>query len=304
MAVVGSLNLDYFSQVESLPAAGETVTAFRLSQSKGGKGANQAIAAARQGVNVLLIGAVGSDEGGQAYLRALEEEGISTECIRTVAGETGSAFITIDSAGENTIVVAPGANAELRRTDIAREAARIEGCDVLVGQFEVPCSALEEAARLVNLKAIPFILNPSPFHPSFPWGEIAVDYMIVNAGEAELLLNFPPELSSANEVAKILVELRVEHLIVTRGAKETLVFCRDRTSLSIPVLSVLPVDCVGAGDAFTGCFAARIAQGACLESALRAANCAGALTTLGVGAQSPIPNREEVDRHLECLGGC
>lgn len=301
VAVVGSLNLDHFARVETLPKPGETVTADRLTHFHGGKGANQAVAAARQGCAVVLFGAIGSDEAGAAYLRALEEEGVSTFCIRTVPGPTGAAFITLDHHGENMIVVAPGANAELRRSDIAKEAARIEECDILVGQFEVPAAALVEAAHLANRAGIPVLINPSPLLPAFPWDEIRTDYLVVNETEALELLGFAPGSSLVGEVRERLHELRAAHLIVTRGGEETLVFTREGGFDAIPVLPVLPVDTVGAGDAFAGCLAARLAQGADLYTALRAANCAGALTTLGSGAQGPMPDHAQVERHLQFL---
>ncbi len=299
--VVGSLNLDHFVLVESLPRPGETVPADRAHLFRGGKGANQAIAAARQGCAVVLLGAVGADEGGAAYLRALEEEGVSTSCVRTVPGPTGAAFITVDRSGENTIVVAAGANGELRRADVARAAARIEECDILLGQFEVPAAALVEAIHLANRRGIPVVVNPSPFQPDFPWEEIRTDYLVVNETEAVEFLGFAPSLPSAPEVRERLAELRSGHLVITRGGEETLVFPRDEPPFSVPVLSVLPVDTVGAGDAFAGCFTARLAQGEPLGDALRAANCAGALATLGAGAQDPIPDHAQVERHLQFL---
>ncbi len=301
VAVIGSLNLDYFTRVETLPKPGETVAAERLTLFRGGKGANQAIAAARQGCQVALFGAVGTDEGGAAYRRALEEEGIDISGIRVAPGETGTAFITVDDAGENTIVIAAGANAELRRADIARATARIENCGVVLGQFETPAAPLVEAARLANRAGGMVVVNPSPFHPAFPWEEIRTDFLIVNESEALQLLGFEPSPRAFEDICDRLHGLRAGCLVVTRGGEGTLVFDREEGVLEVPVLPVLPVDTVGAGDAFAGCFAARLAQGEPLASALRAANCAGALTTLGAGAQDPIPNREQVMRHLQFL---
>lgn len=301
IVVVGSLNLDYFTRVETLPRPGETIVAERLHRHRGGKGANQAIAAARQGAEVTLIGAVGTDEGGGAYRRALEEEGIATDHVRTAPGETGAAFITVDRRGENMIVVAPGANAEVRHTDVTRATAAIEACDVLLAQFEVPAGAVIEAGRLANEAGAFLIVNPSPYNPAFPWEEIRTDLLIVNETEAEALLGFPPLPHLQQEVGNRLFELRASTLVVTRGGEETFAFSRDGDFHSVPVLSVLPVDTVGAGDAFAGCLAARISESHQLGDALLAANCAGALTTLGSGAQDPIPDRAQVDRHLQFL---
>jgi ribokinase len=145
------------------------------------------------------------------------------------------------------------------------------------------------------------VINPSPFLPTFPWAEIRTDVIVANETEAEALLGFRPELSAVSEVRARLHELRADALVVTRGGDETLAFTREGEVFTVPVLSVLPVDTVGAGDAFTGCLAARLAQGETLETALRAANCAGALTTLGAGAQDPIPDRDQVERHVQFL---
>ncbi len=299
--VIGSLNLDHFARVEVLPRPGDTVSATRLTRFYGGKGANQAIAAARQGSAVVLLGAVGSDEAGEAYLRFLEEEGVSTRNIRIVDCPTGTAFITVDQSGENMIVVAAGANAELRRTDIIREAPRIKESDILVGQFEVPFSALLESICIANQSKVPVLINPSPFRPGFLWEEVRTDYLVVNENEAVALLGIAPVPSAAREVRDQLHALRIRHLIVTRGGEETLHFTQEGEVFAIPVLPVLPVDTVGAGDAFAGCLAARLSQGEPIASALRAANCAGALTTLGSGAQGPMPDRDQVERHLRFL---
>lgn len=301
VAVVGSLNIDYFTRVEALPAPGETVSSDEMNLFRGGKGANQAIAALRQNCEVLLLGAVGDDEAGKRYRKALGAEGIDTTCLNTVKGSTGAAFIAVDRKGENMIVTAAGANDSLKREDVKKHAAVIEACDALLMQFEVPTAVVVEAARLANRRDIPVIINASPFVPTFPWQEIRTDYLIVNAGEAEELLEFDPLAEDVATVRSRLHELRIEHLIITRGEDETLVYRRTEEPFEVPTLPVLPIDTVGAGDAFAGCFAARIACGDDLKLALQAANCAGALTTLGAGAQIPIPDRVKVDRHLEHL---
>lgn len=301
VAVIGSLNIDYFARVDSLPEPGETVSAIRVDLFRGGKGANQAVAAARQGCRVFLFGAVGSDDEGAAYRTELKAEGVNISHIRTVPGQTGSAFITVDRNGENMIVTSGGANQSLRINDIERHTEVIEASNAVLGQFEVPFAPLVEAARLANARDIPVVINPSPFNPSFPWEEIRTDYAIANWSEAAELLGFPPEPSELSLVREQLHQLRIEHLIITRGADETLVYRREGGILSIPTLPVLPIDTVGAGDAFAGCFTARLAAGESLIDALHAANCAGALTTLGAGAQNPMPDRERVNLHLEHL---
>ncbi len=301
VAVVGSLNIDYFTRVEALPAPGETVSSDEMNLFRGGKGANQAIAAFRQECEVVLLGAVGDDEAGKRYRKALEKEGIDTSCLNTAKGNTGAAFIAVDRKGENMIVTAAGANDSLRREDVKKHAAVLESCKTILMQFEIPTTVVVEAARLANRLDIPVVINASPFIPTFPWQEIRTDYLIVNQGEAAELLEFDPSVEEVATVRGRLHELRIENMIVTRGEDETLVYRRTEETLEVPTLPVLPIDTVGAGDAFAGCFAARIASGDDLVLALQAANCAGALTTLGAGAQNPIPDRAKVDRHLEHL---
>tara|TARA_R110000850_G_scaffold10259_18_gene36868 strand:+ start:3386 stop:4327 length:942 start_codon:yes stop_codon:yes gene_type:complete len=301
IAVVGSLNIDYFARVEYLPAPGETVASEHLELFRGGKGANQAIAAARQDCQVRFFGAVGEDDEGTAYRAALEEEGIDVSGLLSAPSKTGAAFITLDGRGENTIVTAAGANDHLTAASILSSTQRIEECQALLGQFEVPLPALVEAVRIANRNEIPVILNPSPFIRTFPWHEVETNYAIVNQNEAIDLLDFSPLSEPPSSVRQRMHELRIEHLIVTRGGDETLVFLRSGDAFEIPAMPVLPIDTVGAGDAFAGCFTARIASGVSLDSAVRAANCAGALTTLGHGAQAPLPDSEKVDQHLEHL---
>ncbi|MDF1823722.1 MAG: ribokinase [Verrucomicrobiales bacterium] len=301
ISVIGSLNIDYFTKVSALPSPGETVSSTGLELFRGGKGANQANAARRQGAEVHFFGCVGQDEEGKAYRDALDADGIDVSFLKQVSTKTGAAFITVDTAGENMIVIAPGANDKLGSDDIKAGRSVLLESGAVLGQFETPLEALVEAAILANKENIPVVINPSPVRLEFPWHMVKTDYLIVNEGEASEVLGFAPMSEEPGILRQRLHELRVEHLIVTRGGDETLVFTRTGDSFSVETLPVLPVDTVGAGDAFAGCFTARIADGAPLEEAIRAANCAGALTTLGAGAQNPVPDRQKVDQHLEHL---
>jgi len=298
VAVIGSMNVDYVTRVEDLPMPGETVAAQDFEVFRGGKGANQAIAARRQGCEVTLFGTLGADEAGDAYRKALQGEGIDVGQIRNAPAPTGSAFITVDETGENTIVIARGANDRLRQQDIERGEKEIAACGALLGQFEVPVPSLLEAAKIAERHKVPTIINPSPFDAMFPWGGLPIDYVIANEHEAAELLEFPASREDASSVRQRLTEFRIGHLIVTRGGDDTIVFPHHADPFLVDTLTVLPIDTVGAGDAFAGCFAAWIAAGEPIEEAVRAANCAGALTTLGGGAQRPIPDRESVCQHL------
>ena len=301
--VVGSLNIDYIAAVKRLPAAGETVAATGLVRRFGGKGANQAVAAARQGARVSMIGCVGADDEGRAYCRRLRAEGIDTAGISaTQKALTGTALIAVDQAAENTIIVAAGANGELKPAAIRAQRKRIASADILLLQLEVPMATVIEAVRIANQSRVPVVLNPSPLRDGFPWGKCGLDTLMVNAGEAEAIFGLP--LTSLPlalpKWQRALSKWRIERLIITRGAKPTL--CVSAAGyLKVPTLKVRPVDTIGAGDAFAGSFAACLTGSADILNTIRHANCAGALATLKAGAQEAIPNRARTEKALEGL---
>jgi ribokinase len=303
IVVVGSLNVDYIASVEHLPARGETIAAGGLSKRFGGKGANQAVAAARQGAKVSLIGCVGSDDEGRAYRRRLRQEGITTQAIRTSEKAlTGTALIAVERSGENMIVVAPGANGELSPAHIRAERDRISAAGVVLIQFEIPMASVIETVRLANRTGVPVALNPSPLRPGFPWGRCGVDTVLANAGEAEQLFGRSVERlrSQLGDWRRALRARLIQRLIITRGAQTT-VCVTAAEFFETPTLRVNPVDTVGAGDAFVGAFAARYASGAGLAEAIRCANCAGALATLKPGAQEASPSRAATARACRAL---
>jgi ribokinase len=301
--VVGSLNIDYVAAVQHLPGPGETVAATGLLQWFGGKGANQAVAAARQGADVSMIGCVGSDDAGRAYCRRLRAEGIDARGVTTTRRAlTGTALIAVDQAAENSIIVAAAANGELKPATIRARQRQISAADVLLLQFEVPMATVLEAVRIANRSRVPLVLNPSPWREGFPWGKCALDTLITNAGEAAAIFGLRPDKLPAGLVQwqQGLVKRRIEHLIITRGAKPTL--CLGHTGfLEVPTLAVKPVDTVGAGDAFAGAYAARRASGTNILEAIRWANCAGALATLKAGAQEAIPGEAATRQALRRL---
>jgi len=303
IVVVGSLNIDYIASVKRLPAAGETVSATGLVQRFGGKGANQAVAAARQGAQVSMLGCVGADDAGRAYRERLRAEGIDTAGISTSQKAlTGTALIAVDQAAENSIIVAAAANGELKPAAIRAEHKRIASGDLLLLQFEVPLPTVIEAVRLANQAKVPVVLNPSPLRDDFPWGKCELDTLITNAGEAQAIfgLRLSDLPAALGKWHGALARRRIARLIVTQGAKPTL--CLSNAGyLKVPTLAVKPVDTVGAGDSFAGAFAARRAAGSDILDAIRYANCAGALATLKAGAQESIPSRAGTLRALKRL---
>jgi ribokinase len=298
IVVVGSLNIDYIASVERLPRPGETVAAAGLRQSFGGKGANQAVAAARQGASVAMIGCVGVDDGGRRYCNRLHAERIDTAAISmTSTALTGTALIAVDSLAENMIVVAAGANGELKPPAVRTHRALIARARIVLLQLEIPLVTVVETVRLANRLNIPVVLNPSPLRKAFPWGKCRLATLIANTGETEAIFGLAADRLPARVSAwrRALKKRGINQLVITRGSKPTL--CLDATVfLEIPTLPVKPVDSVGAGDAFAGTFAARRAEGADLATAVRFANCAGALATLQSGAQEAIPTRAATDR--------
>ena len=292
IAVVGSLNVDHTLRVPRIPAPGETITASDASTCFGGKGANQAVAAARAGGDVTLIGCVGDDNDGTRYIALLRSEGIHTRAITKAAMPTGSAFITVDDTGENCIVVSPGANHALQPHHLDACAEIIRTASALLLQLECPLPAVLHAAAIAAGAGVPVILNPSPLTPEFLRADFSADVLVVNEHEAATLTAMTPTEIQADP-RRALAAARCRLLIITRGGDPTLAISSDQT-LSIAPPEVTPVDAVGAGDAFAGAFAVTYAGGSPLEEAIRFANAAGALATLKPGAQPSIPNRDAI----------
>ena len=286
--VIGSLNVDRLWRVPRLPAAGETLRAAGTRVEFGGKGANQAVAAARHGAAVAMVGAVGVDGDGAAYLTHLRHEGVDITHVATAEGvATGAAFICVDDRGENQIVVAAGANGTVSAAAVERAVGALApDVGVLLAGLEVPVEAAVAALRAANTSGLFTLFNPSPVAADFPWGETRIGAVIVNEGECAQIFGGP-------DPAAVAVR-GVDHLVVTRGAAPTLWVSPEGTR-EFPAHPVRPVDTVGAGDTFAGTLAARLAEGAGFPEAIAVANVAAALSTLGPGAQGPIPRRAAVE---------
>lgn len=272
--VVGSINADRVLRVGHLPAAGETVLASGLARFPGGKGANQAVAAARLGAEVRFIGCVGDDEDGRAMVANLADAGVATNAVRVTRSPTGTAHITVDDDGQNAIVVSSGANAQLSPADVDRHRTLVAGATVVVTQLEVP---LETVAKLVELSDR-VLLNAAPAR-AVPAEVLArVDILVANEVEAAALTPDPsPEA---------LLDLGPRAVVVTLGARGAQWWTRAGSGeVAAPV--VRPVDTTGAGDAFVGALAAAIAAGRTLDAAVAlAVDVAGRATTVA-GAQLP-----------------
>lgn len=295
VGVVGTLNVDLVWEVAALPRPGQTVLAQRTERQFGGKGANQAVAAARQGADVMLFGAVGDDAEGRAYREHLAREKIDATAVTTAPGvATGTAHVYVDPRGENLIVVDQGANA---RIDVGRLPALVARIAVLLVQLECALPAAVEALRVAAGAGVRSVLNASPVNPAFPWGQVAIDTVIVNEHECvECFAHAPAEFVAlpAAARAEVLARAQVRHLVITRGAEPTLHVAAEGVD-TVPTLPVTPRDTVGAGDMFAGALAARLAEGVSWREALWQANVAAALSTLAIGAQAAMPTRAEVE---------
>lgn len=298
VVVVGSLNVDLVVGLERMPAPGETVMGETLERHAGGKGLNQAVAAARLGALVSMIGAVGSDDAG-AWLRGIVEgEGIEATAIVTAEGPSGTALIEVDQTGMNRIVVIPGANAALTPAHVTEAIRSMDDVAIVLTQGEVPLDAIAAAMAAGRACGARTILNPAPVR-DYPESLLAlVDFLVPNEHEAAHLSGLPTSsLVDANEAAEHLTSQGVPHAIITRGARGA-VWMSPSGSGSVAAYRVSPVDTVAAGDAFCGGLAAALAAGETLAEALRWASAAGALATTVAGAVPSLPTRAAVEQLL------
>jgi ribokinase len=294
VVVIGSINVDLVVTADRLPAPGETVLGGRFAVHQGGKGANQAVAAARAGARVTIIGAVGTDEHGERAVAALEADGIDVARIRRVETEpTGVALVMVGPRGENQITVAPGANGTLELDDDDR--ALVAEADVMLTNHEIPGGTVLDALRTARNGRTLAILNPAP--PRALSAEVMALGPILTPNEHELVVSIG---NDATEPA--LDELAARHggpIVVTQGPAGALLvsgYTRDRfPGFAAPSV----VDTTGAGDTFCGVLAAWSADGASLEDAIPAANAAGALSVGAAGARAGMPTREAIMELLE-----
>ena len=292
ITVVGSVNRDVVLRVRSLPRPGETVPATGSREGIGGKGANQAVAAARAGSAVRLVAKVGGDA--QDILGSLARDGVDTRWIATAGRtRTGMALITVDEPGENTIVLDGGANQELTVADLPAVLAT-DG-DVLMTQGEIPPEVTGAAIARAAAQGATVILNPAPAYAFEDDVLKRVDVLVPNLGELCTLLGVPVP-ATHGEVEKLLAAhpLPVSSLVVTLGADGAIVHDQDGI-LHLPAPRVTAVDTVGAGDTFCGVLADSLARGRPLRAAAERAVLAAALSVTGVGAQSAMPTAAEVD---------
>ncbi|MFB9365808.1 PfkB family carbohydrate kinase [Kitasatospora sp. NPDC001664] len=307
VVVVGSVNVDLAVRVPHLPRPGETVTGGGLEESAGGKGANQAVAAARLGVTTVLIARVGDDAFGRRAREGLAAAGVGVAAVTAAATATGTALIVIDPEGENTITVSPGANADLDSESVEAEAGRLAGAGAMLLQLEVPVATCLTAAGLAKAAGVPVVLNAAPL-PGVIGAELSeliamADVLVVNEVEAADLLGGGAGLDLL-ELPAALGRLGPAEVVVTLGARGAVHTGPDGGGAHVPAFAVAAVDAVGAGDAFCAALAVARAEGvAGLGEAVRRACAVGALATTRRGAQGALPTRAEVGAFLAGQGG-
>jgi ribokinase len=294
--VLGSINQDFVLKVERRPEPGETVTNAELSTHNGGKGANQAAAAALLGASVTILGRVGDDEFGEPLVRALEEKGIDTGLVERASGaSTGAALITVTPDGENAITVAPGANRSLAPEDVDAAAGAIGDARVLVVQMEIPVESVLRAVEVAAERGTRALVNLAPTF-EVPRGLLEkLDPLVVNEHEAAFLLGSVVEgVDGALSAAPKLLSLGPRSAVITVGEAGAVFASGDSTEhLSAPEVDV--VDTTGAGDAFVGALATQLARDAQLEEAVAYAVRAGAAAVTREGAQGALPTPEVVE---------
>lgn len=300
IVVIGSLNMDMVVRTIRAPGAGETLFGQDFALSPGGKGANQAVSAARLGGEITMIGRVGKDTFGSELLEIMRQEAINIEHISVSEQQaTGVASIVIEEDGENRIIVVPGANIELTVEDIQKLESVISQAQLVVMQLEMDLSMSEHAVAIAHKYGIPLILNPAPARALKDEMLSQVTYLTPNETEAGVLSGMTVDsLESAQQAARILLEKGVQNVIMTLGSKGALIVNHEG-SITIPGFKVKAIDTVAAGDSFNGALAQQLTLGKTLEEAVSFANAVGALAVGKQGAIPSLPQLSEVEEFLK-----
>ncbi len=297
IVVVGSLNADLVVKSPRFPQPGETISGEDLQIIPGGKGANQAVAAARQGVKTAMLGRVGSDSFAPFLVDNLKANQVDTSHVIVDSSATGTAIIVVDSNGQNSIVLSPGANGNVSPADV--DSASFLNSKLLLLQLEIPTPTVLHAAQQARAHGLTVILNPAPAK-SLPRELISVvDILIPNESELSLLTGLPVnDIGSAERAAKEFLKQGVKTVIVTLGSKGALLVTATQVT-QVDSYKVDVVDTTAAGDAFIGGFASAMLSGKSLEDSVRYGCACGALATTKFGAQPSLPTKEDVEKFIK-----
>ena len=292
--VVGSTNMDMVVKTSHIPVPGETVLGGSFFMNPGGKGANQAVTVARLGGDVIFISKVGNDVFGKQSSQLFDEEGINTfHILSDDELPSGVALITVDQSGENSIVVASGANGNLKPRDLKDALEEIANAGFLLMQLEIPLETVQFVACYAASKGVRVILNPAPANTLSPELLNCIDIITPNKTEAEMLSGIKvTNIESAKKAAKAIYGMGVKNVVVTMGALGA-VICQEGKTLAIPAQKVDAIDTTAAGDVFNGALAVALSEGKAFPDAVRFASVAAAISVTRMGAQSSIPYRNE-----------
>ncbi|MGN0802298.1 MAG: ribokinase [Candidatus Faecivicinus sp.] len=288
IVVIGSMNMDISYRVAHIPAPGETIMASAVVKSPGGKGANQAVAAAKLGADVSMIGCVGSDGDGDMLCRSLSEAGVNLAMMeRSADAPTGTAFINVADDGENNIVVHPGANARVDEALLERAEELIDGAQILISQLEIPHETVWKALKRGRELGVYTVLNPSPIAEVPDDVLDGIDLLIPNEAEMSALLGHPVDPDSG-DVQRFAEKKGVRCILMTKGAEGCYLVTASGTQ-HIPCTPKKAVDTTGAGDTFLGALCAMLAKGGGMEEAIGIAQRASAYAVQRMGAQQSMP---------------
>jgi ribokinase len=301
LLVVGSINLDMVAGAPRIPLAGETVSAKTFNIFPGGKGANQAFAAACLGAPVSMIGMLGNDSFGAQLRASLEAPGVDTKAVGVVPGSSGLALITTGDNGENAIVVVGGANTYLSPHDLDKHIDVIRSAGIILTQLEIPLETVEHLAAVAQRENIPLILDPGPARP-LPASLLGgVDWLTPNETETCSLLRRSTQelpLDSLEDVARQLMHIGSRNIVIKLGPRGCYLALADGTRVLLPAYSVRAVDTTGAGDAFNGAFATALLRGKTPMAGAKWASAVAAISVTRHGAQPSMPSQEQVDDFL------
>lgn len=300
ITVLGSINMDLMIRTENLPLPGETVIALSKVENPGGKGANQAVAAARMGAEVTMVGCVGDDGFADLLLQNLQDEDVDTSHVvrRRETASSGVAVVMVEASGENSILVVPGANGLVSQTELESAKQAICESDILLMQLEVPQDIVVAATKVAREAGVPVILDPAPAPVDLLSELLDVDLICPNQSEAATVLGKPVDtIDAALSLVEELTKTGAKQAMITLAEQGAVVF-DGQTVETISAFPVEAIDSTAAGDAFAAGLAVRLAEKADLMEAVRFASAAGALAAAGSGAQSAMPSREQVETLL------
>lgn len=300
IVVAGSINMDLVSRVKQFPQPGETIHSTEVAYHPGGKGANQAVAAARTGASTIMIGAVGNDAFGAPLINSLSGYGVNSEAVTVVPSTSGLAFITVTESGENNIILSQGANGQLQWDEVERQLDRLLDIEAILLQNEIPWAVNRAIIAYASSKGISIFYNPAPA-AAVPTDVLPqVHTIFLNETETETVTGIAPTTDSQREeAARQLLSQGVQAVIITLGSDGCYYHDQSGKSFAMPAFSVKPVDTTAAGDTFIGAYASARCSGETPEASIQFAAAAAAIAVTRDGAQTSVPDRDEVLAFLQ-----